>query len=206
MNTIKLKWSTWNKRQRTTAILLALLLIGSVSTGIVIAAGLLFGHQSYTMNPSAGYAYSIDLTGSTDVGEIIPGESFSINPSITNNSTGSVYAFVRINCESFNDRPIYNLENLASGWTIIDELCDSENIVIAYGSGESMTTLEPGDTAALTGSLKLSVDNRDFASVKDNLTVTIHGCAVHSEAEGDVDAVSSSPVDAYTEYIALGGD
>ena len=201
---IKIRWNSHIRRLCTAAVLISLLFI--VGVGIVYAAGLSSGNRSLVIQSSVGYTYSINLTGSTDVGEIIPGDSFSINPSIENSSTGSVYVFVRVSCQSFNDRPIYSVKNLGSGWTVIDELGDGENIVIAYGTADAMTALDPGDTASLTGSLMLDVSNRDFGSVRDNLVVTIHGCAVHSEAEANVKATTSSPVDAYAEYLIQGGE
>ena len=196
--------------------------IGVIAFAIVVvrAAGNLFAHMYYIMNPTAGYAYSIDLTGNTTAGEIIPGGTFTIDPEITNNSTGDVYAFIRIDCASYQAvvdgpyLPIYEFTpstESAGSWAVIDSLSDATatgaSIVVAYGDGSSMSTLATDSSAQLTGSLKLNVTNTAYKDgVKNDLNVTIHGLAVHITADGDAGAIDATPKDAYDEYVRLGGD
>ena len=180
---------------------------------VVIASGLLGAHKSYTVTPKGGYAYSINLSGSTAQVEIIPGQAFTIDPSITNTSTGNVYMFVRINCPSIATengyKPIYTFtpsEESAGSWSEVESLRRADEngaqIVIAYGS-ESMTTVEPDDTVQLIGSLTLDVTNKEYKDVKENLGVEIHGCAVHSDAEGEELETSADPYEAYQKYLEL---
>ena len=180
---------------------------------VVIASGLLGAHKSYKVTPKGGSTYSIDLTGSTSSVEIIPGQAFPIDPEITNTSTGNVYMFVRINCPSIATdgvyKPIYTLtvsEESAGNWSEVTSLCHADEngaqIVIAYGA-DSMSPVEPDDAVQLLGSLTLDVTNKEYKDVKDNLGVEIHGCAVHSDKEGDEAEVSADPYEAYQKYLEL---
>ena len=194
-----------NNKRRGIITVLVLLCFTAV---VVIASGLLGAHKSYKVTPKGGYAYNINLTGNTDQVEIIPSQSFTIDPEITNTSTGSVYMFVRINCPSIaidgGYKPIYTFavaNDCVGEWSEVTSLRRTDEngaqIVIAYGP-ESMSPVEP-----LLGSLTLDVTNKEYKDVKDNLGVEIHGCAVDSDKEGDEAEASTDPYEAYQKYIEL---
>lgn len=203
-------FNSWSKARRITAGILAVIVFSGI---IVIASGLLGGHASYTVSPTAGYAYSIDLTGTQTAGEIIPGGNFSIDPQITNTSTGDVFMFVRINCKSITTdsgyKPIYTFtiaNESKENWKVIEGVVPSTetegSILVAYAA-DSMSPVEPGDSVELVGSLTLDVTNKEYKDIKGDLDVVIHGCAVHSAAEGEESETSGTPSEAYQAYLDL---
>ena len=70
-----------------------------------------------------------------------------------------------------------------------------------YGSADAPTSLNPGETAELNGTLRVIATNADFAELTDDdFMLTVTGCAVGgAESEGTGSQL-------YAEYLGLGGE
>lgn len=96
-----------------------------------------------------------------------------------------------------NSTPIYSFTT--SGWSAVDA-GDPGELLFVYGSADEPTLLMPGDSAAMTGTLKVIATGADFVTLTDeDVAVTVTGCAVGGPES------SGSAADLYEEYLTLGG-
>lgn len=172
------------------------LIIAAVGIVAYAAATYVF-HLFQDVHNPRGVVISGSWTGEVEGKEVVPGSTFSLNQTISNNSTEPVYIFVRVDTES----NAYKISNLSDGWTAVKDADDE--ILIAYGSGSSMNAVAPDVSVRFSGTLTLDVSNSEFAELEDSaLDFTIHACGVAvSQCGGHVSAA-----DVYEDYRSNGGD
>ena len=157
------------KAKRISPLTLVLIIIGSIAIG-AIASSLLFGQKSADINNTPGDYFDTEITVPAGQ-ELIPGDTMTINPTMTNKSNGAIYAFMKVNYDS----SIYDFD-LAEGssWKIVD----GESNVYAYAEGSSMISVAEGEYAALDGTLSVKEDVAVSSLTESNMKVTVTGCGL----------------------------
>lgn len=187
--------------------------IGIFAAAILIAyaVGSVVFKKSFVVEPTYTYSYDIDLTNTTvAVGDLLPGDRFTVSPTITSKSTGNSYVFVRINCENdSNDTAIYNFVPAEdSGWTTVKR--DNGMVLVAYGTKGECTKLGAGDEVTLNGSVVLDIGYADYAQLAGNenpLRATFTVCGIHSDQINEqIPETESEPLRAYNAYVNEAGE
>ena len=193
--------------KRTLNVFLVFFLLGLVGfVGYALGSGVF--HGSFVGNPTYTYSYAVEISNSTiSSADLLPGGTVSITPTITSKSTGNSYVFLRIECQSVENKPIYSFEDLNGDWTEVRNGVDG--IIVAYGTNEVCTTFTPDEEIELNGKLTLDITNAQYASLADDtdpLKFTVHVCGIHSEKVGDAEAPTGVPLDIYEQYVYEGGE
>lgn len=194
--TKRVSWKQKNKKQQVSPLTLIILIIAAV--GIVAYAAVnYFFHLNFNVNNTRGISVAGSWTGDNIEGkEVVPGSTFQLNQQIKNNSTESVYVFVRIDTEE----NVYKISNLDPSWVVVKE--DSGMILLAYGTSTTMVQLPPDQVVDVSGTLTLNVSNATFAGLEDSaLDFSIHACGIAVSKCGPYIA----PPYVYDCYIDNGG-
>ena len=192
--------------KRTLNVFLVCFLLGIVGlVGYALGSGVF--HGSFVGNPTYTYSYAVEISDDTiSPTDLLPGGIVSITPTITSKSTGNSYVFLRIECQSVDNNPIYSYEDQNGVWTVVRE--NPGEIIVAYGTGEACTTFAPDQEIEINGKLTLDITNAQYATLAedtDPLKFTVHVCGIHSDAVGDAEAPTGLPIDIYQQYVNEGG-
>lgn len=192
----KTPWSEKSLRQKAASIGLIIGIFFGCAI-IAYAVSSYVTHGSFTISNTRGSVFTIDLTGSVPGIAAVPGSEQSVSTSIENTGTEKMYVFVRFDVGTVDDSPIYSFTT--SGWSAVDT-GNAGELLFVYGTNDSPTALLPGDTASMSGTLKVVATGADFVSLTDDdFAVTVTGCAVGGpESSGTASAL-------YAEYQSLGG-
>lgn len=192
----KTPWSEKSLRQKAASIGLVIGIFFGCAV-IAYAVSNYITHGSFTISNTRGSVFTIDLTGSVPGIAAVPGSEQSVSTSIENTGTEKMYVFVRFDVGTVDDSPIYSFTT--SGWSAVDT-GNAGELLFVYGTNDSPTALLPGDTASMSGTLKVVATGADFVSLTDDdFAVTVTGCAVGGpESSGTASAL-------YAEYQSLGG-
>lgn len=192
----KTPWSEKSLRQKAASIGLIIGIFFGCAI-IAYAVSSYFTSGSFTISNTRGSVFTIDLTGSVPGTAVVPGSEQSVSTSIENTGTEKMYVFVRFDVGTVDDSPIYSFTT--SGWSAVDT-GNAGELLFVYGSNDSPTALTPGQSAAMSGTLKVIATGADFVDLTDNdFAVTVTGCAVGGpESSGTASAL-------YGEYLSLGG-
>lgn len=109
-----------------------------------------------------------------------------------------MYVFIRFDVgTTSNSTPIYSFTT--SGWSAVNT-GNPDELLFVYGSLSEPTLVMPGDSAAMTGTLKVIATGADFVTLTDeDFAVTVTGCAVGGPES------SGTAAELYEEYKSLGG-
>jgi hypothetical protein len=192
----KTPWSEKSLRQKAASIGLIIGIFFGCAV-IAYAVSNYITHGSFTISNTRGSVFTIDLTGSVPGIVAVLGSEQSVSTSIENTGTEKMYVFVRFDVGTVDDSPIYSFTT--SGWSAVDT-GNAGELLFVYGTNDSPTALLPGDTASMSGTLKVVATGADFVSLTDDdFAVTVTGCAVGGpESSGTASAL-------YAEYQSLGG-
>ena len=192
----KTPWSEKSLRQKAASIGLIIGIFFGCAI-IAYAVSSYVTHGSFIIQNTRGSIFTIDLTGSVPGIAAVPGSEQSVSTSIENTGTEKMYVFVRFDVGTVDDSPIYSFTT--SGWSAVDT-GNAGELLFVYGTNDSPTALLPGDTASMSGTLKVVATGADFVSLTDDdFAVTVTGCAVGGpESSGTASAL-------YAEYQSLGG-
>ena len=127
--------------------------------------------------------------------EVGPRDSFTLNPTIYNDATEEIYAFISLEMPRTADVFLYEYE-VDEAWQEVEA---SENVIVyAYARNNEMTALAPGEeTDPLTSQMAMiNITNAEYASI-DDINFTITGYAIGTD---DVDTV---PIEAWKVCKAL---
>ena len=193
----KTPWSEKSLRQKAASIGLIIGIFFGCAV-IAYAVSNYITHGSFTISNTRGSVFTIDLTGSVPSIAAVPGSEQSVSTSIKNTGTEKMYVFVRFDVgTTSNSTPIYSFTT--NGWSSVDTGNDGE-LLFVYGSSDAPTALLPGDTAPMSGTLKVIATGAEFVSLTDDdFGVTVTGCAVGGPES------SGSAAELYAEYLSLGG-
>lgn len=195
--TKRVPWKNKTLKQKLSSTALILILIGTISVVAYAMITYIF-HLNFTVDNTRGVSISGSWTGENVSGtEVLPGSSFTLTQTITNESTEDVYVFVRIDTEG----NAYKISEVDPSWSVVKE--DGGVILLAYGSAGAMTPVTPDVEVPISGLLTLDVSNAEFAELDDEaLDFTINACGVaKSQCEGKTGALS-----VYEVYEESGGE
>ena len=190
-------WKQKNKKQKVVSSLASILLIGAISV-IAYAAINYFFHLNFTVDNTRGVKIGGAWTGENVSGtEVLPGSSFTLTQTITNESTEDVYVFVRIDTEG----NAYRISEVDESWTVVKEA--DGVILLAYGSTSAMVEIGPDVEIEFGGLLTLDVSNKEFSELNDSaLDFSVHACGIaKSQCEGKIGALA-----VYEVYEDNGGE
>lgn len=184
---------TSNKtHKKISSTALVLIIIATVSI-VAYAAITYFFNLSQNVPNTRGVKIAGSWTGAEiEERAVLPGDTFTLNQTITSDSTEPVYVFVRIDTEG----NAYSISGLSDEWAVVK--AEDDEILIAYGSTSRMMEVGPDVKIDFEGLLTLDVSNKEFADLEDSaLSFTINACGVAvSQCEGKV-----SPLAVYEVYV-----
>ena len=191
----------WSQKTTAQRLLMIGAMVGIFLGGMIIA----FAISSYITNKSyeeivdPDRRFEMDLSGKKSPGAMGPGDSMSIEPTITNTGNTKMYVFMRININTVNDKPVYTFTPAAgSNWTKVDTGVADE-IVYCYGDP---STLAVGQSETLNGTMTVALTDAEFSEMPDDaLHYKVTGCGIGFDAES-----TSSAAALYTEYLGSGGE
>ena len=190
-------WKSKTLKQKITTSIISLILIGAISV-IAYAAINYFFHLNFTVDNTRGVKIGGAWTGENVTGtEVLPGDTFQLTQTITNESTEDVYVFVRVDTEG----NAYSISEVSDGWTVVKEA--DGVILLAYGSAGAMVEIGPDVEVEFGGVLTLDVSNKEFSELNDSaLDFSINACGIAvSQCEGKTGALA-----VYEVYEDNGGE
>lgn len=193
----KTPWNEKTLRQKAASIGIILgIFLGCAI--IAYAVSSYFTSGTFEISNTKGSVFTIDLNKTVTGIAAVPGSEQTVTTSITNTGTEKMYVFVRFDVgTTSNNTPIYSFTT--SGWSAV-ERDDPGELLFVYGNASEPTLLMPGDSAAMTGTLKVIATGADFVTLTDeDFAVTVTGCAVGGPES------SGTAAELYAEYISLGG-
>ena len=184
-------------KQKISSTAIILILIASISIAAYAAINYFF-HLNFTVDNTRGVKIGGAWTGENVTGtEVLPGSTFTLNQTITNESTEDVFLFVRIDTEG----NAYKISEVDESWTVVKE--SDGVILLAYGSTSAMVEVGPDVEIVFEGVLTLDVSNKEFSELEDEaLDFSIHACGIAvSQCEGKTGALA-----VYEIYEDNGGE
>ena len=190
-------WKQKNKKQKVVSSLASILLIGTISV-VAYAAINYFFHLNFTVDNTRGVKIGGAWTGDDIEGTaVLPGDTFQLTQTITNESTEPVYVFVRVDTEG----NAYSISELDPSWSKVK--AEDGVILLAYGSTSAMVEVGPDVEVDFGGILTLDVSNKEFSELNDSaLDFSVHACGIaKSQCEGKIGALA-----VYEVYEDNGGE
>ena len=190
-------WKSKTLKQKISSTAIILILIASISIAAYAAINYFF-HLNFTVDNTRGVKIGGAWTGENVTGtEVLPGSTFTLNQTITNESTEDVFLFVRIDTEG----NAYKISEVDESWTVVKE--SDGVILLAYGSTSAMVEVGPDVEIVFEGVLTLDVSNKEFSELEDEaLDFSIHACGIAvSQCEGKTGALA-----VYEVYEDNGGE
>lgn len=106
--------------KRSTAVIMVCIILALTSVVAYAVTTLFFKGQTQTSDYSKKTYFEFAGDGFfTASGEVGPGESMSINPVISSNSTVDMYVFIRVEMPEYNGGGLYELDT-GSGWSLVE--------------------------------------------------------------------------------------
>lgn len=171
--------------------------VGIFLATVIVAYAItnLFFSRSQTSDLSKKVIFKFDLDTGMSSGEVGPGDSFCVNPVVTNSATEEMYVFVKLQMPEWDGSLLYTYP-VDDEWTLVDRF--DGTVVYGYGNSE-MTVLNPGEaTSALTNQVTMrSISNAEYAEI-DDINMTITGYAIGTED------VSVIPSEAWNQCKIIG--
>lgn len=163
--------------KRSTAMLLTLVIL--MTTGVVAYAVINYittGTQTSVFTKKEYF----EMDGSqffTAEGDIGPGESMSINPIITSESSVDMYVFIRVEMPIYDGGGLYEL-NVDSGWSLVESGENDGTWVEVYRYDDVLTPEQ--STTALSNSITMvDMTLAEFAEISDiDVSMTGYACRV----------------------------
>ena len=166
-------------------------------TVIAYAVTQFFTSKTVTSNLTKKTVFEINLNDGLQAGQVGPGESFTVSPSVTNDATEDMYVFIKVEAPDYIADCLYTY-TVDENWTLVEDNAGTK--VYAYASDNAIITLSPGDTTTtLTEQMTMrSITNAEYAAYTD-INVTITGYAIGT------DGVSTDPATAWSDCKVIGG-
>ena len=164
-------------KKRLTTLLLTLLIL---TTTTVVAYAVINYISTATQTSSFTKKEYFEMSGSqffTAEGDIGPGESMSINPIITSESSVDIYVFIRVEMPGYGAGGLYELDVDAS-WSLVDS---GERDGVWVEVYQYDTVLTPGaSTTALADKLTMvDMGMADYAEISEiDVSMTGFACRV----------------------------
>ena len=195
----KIPWSEKTFRQKAASV--------GLVTGCFLGAGFFayaastyYSHKSFTIDNTIGHYFTMDLSGSVEGVEVVPGTEQTVSPCIENKGTEPMYVFVRFDVGvTASGGNVYSFTpDNDSGWSQVE--APAGQLLYVYGTNDSPVSIESQNSAELPGTLTCIAEGSDFVSL-DSVEVRVTGCAIGSEGED-----GESAAEVYADYIELGGE
>ena len=170
------KWANLGKKSQ---VIIAVVLILSISVVAYAAISTLLS-KSVTSNLSKGDIMEMQLSQDVITGEVVPGDSIAISPSIINTGTRNCLAFVKLEMPTYGNAGsnLYTF-TASSDWTNVSE--SSGTVVYGYND-----VLGSNDyTSSLCNSLTMvNMSSSEFRAL-DDINVTVTGYLADCEEYGE---------------------
>ena len=193
------------KSKKTTTVLSALALMIAIPL-IVYAATRFAANRAFILDITPEAEGGFDFSGEVAARSIRLDDEISLSPTLTNSGSTPLYVFIRFDCSTDADSPIYSYtvdSERADNWKVVDTNNPGQ-ICFAYVENGEMKVVEAGDEAVIPGTLRLALSSSQFSRMAidnpEEFGVRVMGCGI------DTTGNSSSPIDVYNEWIAEGGE
>ena len=188
---------TPNKTHKKISTTAMIILIASISIAAYAAITYIFHLYQNVHNERGVKIAGSWIEDNIEGQEVLPGSSFTLSQTITNESTEPVYVFVRVDTEG----NAYSISELDPSWSKVKEAEDV--ILLAYGSAGAMVEIGPDVEVEFSGLLTLDVSNKEFSELNDSaLDFSVHACGIaKSQCEGKTGALA-----VYEVYEDNGGE
>ncbi len=167
--------------KRSTTVIITLLLLAMTTVVAYAVTTLFFMGDTQTSDYSKKTYFEFEGSSFfTASGEVGPGESMSINPVISSESTVDMYVFIRVEMPGYNGAGLYEL-NTGSGWECIESGANGDKWFSVYRYNN---VLAPGASTMALGSSLTMVDMSlaDYVDLTDiNVTMTGYACGAEDE-------------------------
>ena len=194
-----------SKTKKTTTVLSALALMIAIPL-IVYAATRFAANRAFILDITPEAEGGFDFSGEVAARSIRLDDEISLSPTLTNSGSTPLYVFIRFDCSTDADSPIYSYtvdSERADNWKVVDTN-NPRQICFAYVENGEMKVVEAGDEAVIPGTLRLALSSSQFSRMAidnpEEFGVRVMGCGI------DTTGNSSSPIDVYNEWIAEGGE
>lgn len=168
------------KRFATILITLAFLMTTAVVAYAITT--LFFKGETQTSDYSKKTYFEFDGSSFfTASGEVGSGESMSINPVISSESTVDMYVFIRVEMPSYSSAGLYEID-VNSGWECIESGTNGDTWFSVYRYND---VVAPGASTTALGSSLTMVDMSlaDYSELSDiNVTMTGYACGAEDES------------------------
>ena len=167
--------------KRSTVVILILVMLALTTVVAYAVTTLFFKGEPQTSDYSKKTYFQFAGDGFfTASGEVGPGESMSINPVITSESTVDMYVFIRVEMPSYSSAGLYELDT-DSSWECIESGVNGDTWFSVYRYND---VVAPGASTTALGSSLTMVDMSlaDYADLTDiNVTMTGYACGAEDE-------------------------
>lgn len=168
-------------KKRLTTILITLALLMTTTVVAYAVTTLFFKGETQTSDYSKKTYFEFSGDGFfTESGEVGPGESMSINPVISSESTVDMYVFIRVEMPSYSSAGLYDID-LNSGWECIESGANGDTWFSVYRYND---VVAPGESTTALGSSLTMVDMSlaEYSELSDiNVTMTGYACGAEDE-------------------------
>ena len=179
--------------KRSTVVIVAILTILALSGITYAITSLFFKSPTQTSDYTQGVYFEFDMSDAfVDSGEVKIGESMSINPVISSNSSVDMYAFIRVDMPVYNDAGLYTLTP-SSGWSVQESGVQGDRWVAVYRYDSVLAS--DASTTALSSALTMTEMSRtDYGQLSDfNVSMTGYACGTEDlEIDGAWEAISQN--------------
>ena len=162
-------------KKRLTTILITLALL---MTTTVVAYALVTYITTMTQTSSFTKKEYFEMSGSeifSASSEVGPGETVSINPTITSMSSVDMYVFIRVEMPRYNDTGLYDL-NVDTGWSMV-ESGESNGTWIEVYRYDSELKPDQSTTVLANKLTMVNMTLAEFAEISDiDVSMTGYAC------------------------------
>ncbi len=158
-----------DKQKKTLKRIVIGILIALLLATAVFAAAQWVISKYKKVTYTSGHKVDIDLVWEAESAELIPDETVTVTPSVTNTSkTDSAYVFIKLDYSDEAFAP----SGTVDGWTLID----ATTHVYGYGTSSALTAVAKGETVTFSGQFVVQDAFPDLSG--DDLAIAVNAYAI----------------------------
>lgn len=179
--------------KRSTVVIVSLITILTLSVVAYAVTSLFFASPTQTSEYEKRTYFEFVMENVfTASGEVGPGESMSVNPTLSSNASVDMYCFIRVEMPAYGESGLYTLTP-NSGWNVQESGMQGDRWVAVYRYD---SVLMPGaSTTALTSNLTMvDMSRAEYSEVTDlNVSMTGYACGTEDlELENAWETISQN--------------
>lgn len=171
--------------KRSTAVIVALITILTLSVVAYAVTSLFFASPTQTSEYEKRTYFEFVMNDVfTSSGEVGPGESMAVNPTLSSNASVDMYCFIRVEMPAYGESGLYEIEP-GSDWSVQEARVEVDRWIAVYRYDSALT---PGaSTTALTSNLTMvDMSRAEYSEVSDlNVSMTGYACGTEDLELGD---------------------